>query len=237
MNTATTLYQELLSAYNAKEQLLAVLIDPEEFNTGNTTQFLKSIPEHTSHLFVGGSTVSKGKTEAVVTALKRQTNTPIIIFPGDVSQITTKANALLFLSLLSGNNSDFLIGQQVKAVSKLRGTQLEVIPTGYLLIEGGNQSAVQRVTQTQPLPQDNIQKIVDTAKAGELLGMQLIYLEAGSGAKTPVSETIITAVQREINIPLLVGGGIRTEAQKNAAYNAGATMVVMGTHFEERKTP
>lgn len=231
-----TFLNHFIEANRDDKKLLAILIDPEEFNLEATSEFLKQIPTATTHLFVGGSTVKKGVTKAVVTALKFQTEKPIILFPGDVSQLTPKADALLFLSLLSGTNPEYLIGQHIKAVSALRGNDLTAIPTGYLLIDGGNESAVARVTKTNPMPQRDIQKIVDTAKAGELLGMKLIYLEAGSGAKTPVSEAIITAVKNELNIPLIVGGGIKTETQKQAAYQAGATMVVMGTVFETRVT-
>jgi phosphoglycerol geranylgeranyltransferase len=127
---------------------------------------------------------------------------------------------------------DYCSCQQVKAVSKLRNSTIDVLSTGYILIDGGNKSSVERVSKTQPMPQNNIQAIVDTAMAGELLGKQLIYLEAGSGAKYPVQEDIISAVKKEINIPLIVGGGIKTEKQKQEAYLAGADMVVMGTVFE-----
>jgi len=181
---------------------------------------------------VGGSTVENGETETTVTSLKKDSSLPIILFPGNESQITNKADALLFLSLISGRNPKYLIGQQVKAVSKLRRNHLEVIPTGYILIDGGIQSTVEKVSETSPISQNNIQAIVDTAKAGEYLGKKLIYLEAGSGAKFPVNTNVISAVKKEIQIPLLVGGGIRTENQKREAYKAGADMVVMGTFFE-----
>ncbi len=235
-NNTTSIYQEFLEASSGSKKLLAILIDPDKFNIKTTAVFLKQIPQETTHIFVGGSTVSNGATEAVVTALQYGTEKPIILFPGDVSQLTPKADALLFLSLLSGNNAEYLIGQHVKAIPKLRGSGLAVIPTAYLLIDGGNISAVARVTGTRPIPQIAIQEIVDTAKAGELLGLKLIYLEAGSGAKFPVSEAIISAVKNEISIPLIVGGGIKTESQKQAAYKAGAAMVVMGTQFEIRST-
>ncbi|WP_432411973.1 geranylgeranylglyceryl/heptaprenylglyceryl phosphate synthase [Rasiella sp. SM2506] len=232
----TTMYQEFLEARQENRKLLSILIDPDKFNTATILGFLKQIPQETTHIFVGGSTVVNGATEAVVAALKFQTQKPILLFPGDVSQITGKADGLLFLSLLSGNNPEYLIGQHIQAIPKLRGSGLAILSTGYVLIDGGNESAVARVTGTEPMSQQNIQAIVDTAKAGELLGMKLIYLEAGSGAKIPVSAKIITAVKNEINIPLIVGGGIRTEAQKQTAYKAGANMVVMGTQFEGRST-
>lgn len=230
------IYQEFLEATRENRKLLSILIDPEEFNPERASEFLEKIPKETTHIFVGGSTVTNGATETVVTALKFRTAKPIILFPGDVSQITPKADALLFLSLLSGDNPEYLIGQQVKAISKLRGSELLVLSTGYLLVDGGNYCAVAKVTNTKPMLQSNIQAIVDTAKAGELLGMKLLYLEAGSGAKIPVSTEIIKAVKNEINIPLIVGGGIKTETQKQTAYQAGAAMVVMGTRFERRLT-
>jgi len=178
--------------------------------------------------------VPKNLTKEVVLTLKERTPLPIFIFPGDVNQISFNADALLFLSLLSGNNPEYLIGQQIKAAAKLKNQPLEIISTGYILIDGGNKSAVASVTNTSPLLQNNIKLIVNTALAGQLMGAKLVYLEAGSGAKTPVSIEIITEVKKVLGIPLIVGGGIRTETQKENAYNAGADMVVMGTVFEEK---
>ncbi len=230
------LYDAIQRASLEKKKLLAILIDPEKFDLNEAASFLRTLPVETTHIFVGGSTVPEGRTEQVVQALKNYTAKPIFIFPGDHNQITESADALLFLSLLSGRNPDYLVGQHIKAVSKLREIDLEVIPTGYLLLDGGNLSAVARVTGTEAMPQEHVQHIVDTAKAGELMGAQLVYLEAGSGAHTPVSQTIIKAVKQELNIPLIVGGGIRTQIQKEKAYQAGADMVVMGTAFEKQPT-
>ncbi len=181
---------------------------------------------------MGGSTVANGETEATVQALKAETKLPIFLFPGDHSQITPLADALLFLTLLSGRNAEYLVGQQIKSISKLKNSPLEIISTGYILINGGNDSAASKGTKTEPLPQENIENIVHTALAGQFMGAKLIYLEAGSGAKFPVKPEIISEVKKAINIPLIVGGGIKTEAQKNTAYEAGADMVVMGTAFE-----
>ncbi|MEZ4874365.1 MAG: geranylgeranylglyceryl/heptaprenylglyceryl phosphate synthase [Flavobacteriaceae bacterium] len=212
---------------------MAILIDPEKFEIERAASFLRSLPKETTHLFVGGSTVPEGMTEALVKELKLYTAKPIILFPGNVSQITRHADGLLFLSLLSGRNPEYLIEQHIKAVPKLRGTSLEIIPTAYILIEGGNESAVANVTHTAPLPQEDIPLIVDTAKAGEWMGKKLVYLEAGSGAKNPVSPEIVSAVKKELSIPLIVGGGIKTEAQLKQTYEAGADMIVMGTAFEK----
>lgn len=225
-------YKNLLKSIAEKERQLAILIDPDKFNISETKPFLKKIPKETTHLFVGGSTVANGETEATVKALKNDTKLPIFLFPGDYSQITPLADALLFLTLLSGRNAEYLVGQQIKSISKLKNSSLEIISTGYILIDGGNYSAVSKVTNTEPLPQENIENIVHTALAGQFMGAKIIYLEAGSGAKFPVKPEIISEVKKAIKIPLIVGGGIKTEAQKNTAYEAGADMVVMGTAFE-----
>ncbi|MBT0606896.1 phosphoglycerol geranylgeranyltransferase [Aequorivita echinoideorum] len=227
------LYNNLLKSISEKRKQLAILIDPDKFKISETNSFLKKIPKETTHIFVGGSTVANGETEATVKALKAETKFPIFLFPGDFSQITDSADALLFLSLLSGRNAEYLIGQQIKSVSKLKNTTLEIIPTGYILIDGGNYSAVSKVTNTEPLSQENVELIVHTALAGQFMGSKLIYLEAGSGAKFPIKPEIISIVKKEINIPLIVGGGIKTEIQKEEAYNSGADIVVMGTAFEK----
>ncbi|MBL85746.1 MAG: geranylgeranylglyceryl/heptaprenylglyceryl phosphate synthase [Winogradskyella sp.] len=228
-----TIYSHIKKSIVEGERLLAVLIDPDktEHNTieGVVTKINQSIA---THIFVGGSEVDEGATEAVVQAIKRYTTLPVILFPGDVTQITDEADGILFLSLISGRNPEYLIGKHVEAVSKLAKTQLEVLPTGYILIENGKQTAVERVSNTNPLSRSNKQHIVDTAKAGALLGMQLIYLEAGSGATHPIEPEIISAVKDTLNIPLIVGGGIRSKTELEAAYKAGADLVVIGTAFE-----
>ena len=208
------------------------MIDPDKFDNSETKSFLKKIPQETTHLFVGGSTVSNGETEETVKALKVETKLPIFLFPGDYSHITLLADALLFLTLLSGRNAEYLIGQQIKSVSKLKNSTLEIISTGYILIDGGNDSSVSKVTNTEPLAQENIELIVNTALAGQFMGAKLIYLEAGSGAKYPVNPKIISEVKKAINIPLIVGGGIKSKTQKQNAYESGADMIVMGTAFE-----
>ena len=227
------IYHSFFESSNNKTKLLAVLIDPDNFENTKTGSFLNRLPLETTHLFIGGSTVEEKATSVLISEIKKHSKLPLLLFPGDVSQITNNADGLLFLTLLSGRNPEYLIGQQVKAVTVLRNNAIEVISTGYILIEGGAVSSVERVSETKPMPQKNIQAIVDTAKAGELLGNKLIYLEAGSGAKFPVQSDVIKAVKKEVNIPLIVGGGIKTEMQKQEAYLAGADMVVMGTVFED----
>jgi putative glycerol-1-phosphate prenyltransferase len=228
------IYNNILSSISKGEKLLAVLIDPDKMVIEMVSDFLKKVNQSiATHIFVGGSTVDDNVTQELVTEIKKHTNLPIVLFPGDVSQITNHADALLFLSLISGTNPDYLIGKHIKAVSKLRSSNLEVIPTGYVLIENGKRTSVEKVTKTKPLPRQNIQLVVDTAKAGELLGMQLIYLEAGSGALHPVPLEIINCVKQELSIPLIVGGGIRSKKELVDAYNSGADLVVIGTAFEK----
>ncbi|WP_298556545.1 geranylgeranylglyceryl/heptaprenylglyceryl phosphate synthase [uncultured Algibacter sp.] len=229
-----SIYKNIQDAISKGEKLLAVLIDPDKFSIENTFSFIEKVNASVAtHIFVGGSIVDEGATNYLVSEIKKHTNLPIVLFPGDVSQITDKADALLFLSLLSGRNSEYLIGKHVEAVSKLRNTNLEVVPTGYILIESGKETAVEKVTNTKPLNRENIQYIMDTAQAGQLLGMKLIYLEAGSGATTPLTKNIISSVKQELGIPLVVGGGIRSKVQLDNAYDAGADLVVIGTAFED----
>ncbi len=226
-------YKAIVQAVSEKRKLLAVLLDPEKFDPETAAAFLRSLPSETTHLFVGGSTVADGDTQRLVDALKLYTSKPIVLFPGDVSQISRNADALLFLTLFSGDNPEYLVHQQIKAVPMLRSVDLEVIPTGYILVDGRNDSAVSRVTQTLPMSQLDPGRIVDTAVAAELTGKKLVYLEAGSGAIEPVRPEIISSVRKEIEIPLIVGGGIRTKEQLKRAYDAGADMVVMGTVYEK----
>lgn len=224
---------DIQKGHSEGKKLLAVLIDPDKFRIENSTEFFKKLSNSVTHVFVGGSTVKPGDTEKTVKSIKSCSALPVVLFPGDIFQVTEAADGLLFLSLISSRNPEFLIGQQVKAVEKLKNSSLEIISTGYILIDGGKESAVQKVTGIKPLAQKNLDEIVNTALAGQFMGKQLIYLEAGSGAKIPVSTEIISEVKKAINIPLLVGGGIRSEKQISAAYKAGADMIVVGTAFED----
>jgi phosphoglycerol geranylgeranyltransferase len=231
------IYGNILASILKGEKLLAVLMDPDKTKPEGLSKTVAKINQSVvTHIFVGGSTVEENATDGLVTEIKKLTKLPVVLFPGDITQITNKADGILFLALISGRNPDYLIGKHVKSISKLRNTNLEVLPTGYILIENGNKTAVETVTGTQPLLRENIQNIVDTAKAGELLGMKLMYLEAGSGAKEPVSKAIINLVKQELKIPLIVGGGIRNKQQLNDAYESGADLVVIGTAFEENES-
>lgn len=226
-------YNDIKKAQQEGKKLLAVLLDPDKLEVTSVKETIVKINDSkATHIFVGGSIVANGKTEAIVLEIKKHTTLPIVLFPGDKCQITNEAEAILFLSLISGRNPEFLIEQQVQSASLLKQTDLEIIPTGYILIDGGVATAVQKVSNTLPMSQQNVDLVVNTALAGEYSGKQLIYLEAGSGAKIPVHTTIIKQVKDELNIPLIVGGGIRSLQQLNNAYDAGADLVVIGTAFE-----
>ncbi len=230
---------------------LALLLDPEKADLAALPITPDVCPDY---IFVGGST--GGDTTAFVRALKEKLRLsakrsvseavctlsgeagheiPIILFPGSAAQFTPEADAVLYLSLLSGNNPEYLIGQQIKSARTIQNSSMEVIPTGYILIDGGVETSTMRVTGTKPLDPttaEGIRTIIDTSIAAELMGKKAIYLEAGSGAQTPVPPEIIKAVRAKTSLTLIVGGGIRTPEAMNAAYAAGADIVVIGNHFE-----
>jgi putative glycerol-1-phosphate prenyltransferase len=179
-----TIYEDIIQAKRDGKKLLSVLIDPDKIEIAHIPEFFKKVHESIiTHVFVGGSTDEEKQLETVVEAIKLHTNLPILIFPGSHEQITEAADGILFLSLLSGRNPKYLIEQQIQSVSKLINSNLEIIPTGYILIDGGVETAVQRVSDTKPISQEMETTIVHTALAGQFSGKQLIYLEAGSGAK------------------------------------------------------
>jgi len=229
-----TIYQHIISAKINKEQLLAVLIDPDKVIIEELPDFIRKVNTSiATHIFLGGSSVEDGITHCVAITIKKYTTLPIVLFPGDENQITDVADGILFLSLLSGRNTEYLIDQHIRAVPKLINSTLEIIPTSYLLIDGGKKTSTQKVSNTEPLNHNDKKLIVNTAVAGQFLGHQLTYLEAGSGAKTPIHTETIEAVFNATSNPLIVGGGIASGEQIQKAYTAGATMVVIGTAFEK----
>ena len=228
-----TIYENILQAKAKNEKLLAILIDPEKVTVEDAIILAKKIKNSpATHIFVGGSTFSGSHLGKLITVLKQKTNLPTLIFPGHPFQISEEADGILFLSLLSGRNPDYLIEQQINSVRILEQTNLEVIPTAYLLIDGGKETAVQSVSQTKPIAHSDIELAYRTAKAGELLGMKLIYLEAGSGANQNVSLEMIKYITENCKIPVIVGGGIRSMQTIQQVYDSGADLVVIGTAFE-----
>lgn len=228
-----SIHRQILEAKKNGQKLLAILLDPDKIVWENLHHLLLKINESpATHVFVGGSIVQSNVLEDLIQELKLKTNLPVVLFPGDPSQISLQADAILFLSLLSGRNPDYLIEYQVQAAPILKKTNLEVISTGYILIESGNETAVARVSKTEPLSRENFDLALATAQAGEMLGNKLIYLEAGSGAKNPVPLEMIQLIAQNIEIPVIVGGGIVDLHSIKKAYNAGADLVVVGTAFE-----
>ncbi len=233
MQNKKELYQELVEYKANHRKALAILLDPDKIVWDNLAHLIVRINQSpATHIFIGGSIVESNIIDTLILRLQSAIDLPIILFPGDPSQISAHADGILFLFLISGRNPDYLIEHQVNSVPILKKMDLEVISTGYLLIESGAQTAVERVSATKPLDRNNIEYVVHTAQAGEMLGNKLIYLEAGSGAKQAVSKEMIRSVSQNIKIPLIVGGGIVDFQGMQDAYAAGADLVVIGTAFE-----
>ncbi|MEW5674759.1 geranylgeranylglyceryl/heptaprenylglyceryl phosphate synthase [Flavobacterium enshiense] len=227
------IYNEMVSAKKNGKKLLAVLLDPDKIvmeKVGVLAEKINQSPA--THVFVGGSIVEADIIDELILTLKQKLRLPILLFPGNPSQISKEADGILFLTLLSGRNPDYLIEHQVNAVPILKKTRLEVISTGYILIESGTQTAVERVSKTEPLRRSNVDYVLQTAQAGEYIGNKLLYLEAGSGAKLAVPLAMISSVSENTGIPVIVGGGIRSKSAIEEAFAAGADLVVIGTAFE-----
>ena len=217
--------------------MFALLIDPEKVSDEwlhqimSTVDGQQSIANSQLLIFVGGSQLRESAFD-VVEKIKSLTSIPVVMFPGDTSQFADNVDALLFLSLASGRNSKYLIEQHIESAQTIKKSGVECISTGYILIDGGKHTAVERISNTSPYSTDNVQLITNTALACELLGHKIIYLEAGSGANHPVPQNIIKATRETISIPLIVGGGIKTPQQMLSAFDSGADLVVVGNHLE-----
>ncbi len=223
-------YQYIQQRLSQGKKCFAVLIDPEKTSGQSLVSVVKTIDKARPQLIlVGGSGWQQSLDDAVQT-IRRLTDIPVVLFPGNASQFSSHADAMLFLSLISGRNPEFLIGQQVAAAATIKQSGLETIPTGYILVDGGVRTAVEKVSGTTPLA--DTESIVNTAIAGEMMGQRLIYLEAGSGALRPVAPEVISAVRRQISIPLIVGGGLVNLEMVQRALDAGADLIVIGNHFE-----
>jgi len=224
----------ILNSFAKRPGQIAILIDPEK--SKNPTH-LKNLIEKAQfakvdYFFVGGSTVSREDFISVVSFLKQNSSIPVVIFPGASHQISKEADALLYLSLISGRNPDYLIGHHVQSANEVYDMDIEVIPTAYILIDGGTKSSVAYVSQTTPIPNDKLSIITNTAKAGILQGKKLLYLDAGSGAlQSELPETVKELTL--LNSPIIIGGGIKTKKQITELSNAGANVIVIGDKIEE----
>ncbi len=220
---------------NRREKVFSVLIDPDKLSEKQLEILIAhSVDAKVDLLLIGGSLITNNKLDLYVKIIKSNCNIPIFIFPGNNMQISTQADGILLLSLISGRNPDLLIGQHVLAAPTLHASSLEIIPTGYMLIYGGNVTSAQYMSNTQPIPHTKIDIAVCTALAGEQLGMKMIYMDGGSGAEKPIITEMIKEVKRHISIPLIVGGGITSPAKAQAICGAGADMIVVGNAIEKK---
>lgn len=229
------LLNELISRRDQNRKSLAVLIDPDKVEDFSNIQALTSMAKecYIDFFFVGGSLLTQDNLSKVVRKLKDSSEIPVILFPGNNMQITREADAILFLSLISGRNPDFLIGQHVNAAPLLKRSSLEVIPAGYMIINAESTSAVSYMSNTMPIPPDKYSIATSTAIAGEMLGMKLIYMDAGSGSKSNISQRMVRKVRESINLPLIIGGGINSSQKASEALEAGADVVVIGNAIEK----
>lgn len=215
--------------------MFAILVDPDKYDSPKDLQELiynlkLALPDI---ILVGGSLINNGNFELVINEISRLKIAPVIIFPGNNKQVSCNADAILLLSLISGRNAEFLIGQHVVSAFDIKNANIEPIPTGYMLIESGPVTAAQYMSNTQPIPHNKTDIAIATALAGEQLGLKFIYMDGGSGAQTPISKEMIKGVRQTINTPLIIGGGIRNKEQAIAAWNSGADIVVIGNAIEK----
>jgi phosphoglycerol geranylgeranyltransferase len=228
-------YQNLLKRKERGVKSFAVLLDPDKMTKESTLRIVNiGIESKIDFFFVGGSLLTNNNHSLVVKMVKANTNIPVILFPGGVMQVSKTADGILLLSLISGRNPEFLIGQHVIAAPMLKKSGLEIIPTGYMLINCGNQTSVAYISNTMPIPHDKPTIAACTAMAGEMLGLKLLYMDGGSGAVKPVSKKMIAAVKGAADLPLIVGGGLDTPQKAFNALSAGADLVVVGNGIEKR---
>jgi phosphoglycerol geranylgeranyltransferase len=228
------IYQQWQEAKNNNKKKFVVLIDPDKLRLGNIDKVLTLANDcNVDYFFIGGSLIVNDMLDNVLKSIKQTCDIPMILFPGNSFQLSYKADALLFLSLISGRNAELLIGKHVITAPFLKMSPLEIISTGYMLIDGGINTTVQYMSNTVPIPSNKNDIAVCTAIAGELLGMKMIYMDAGSGAINPIPWSMIQDVSSAITIPLIVGGGIRTPENIVKNLEAGADIIVVGNAIEE----
>lgn len=216
------------------QKSFAVLIDPDKVNVARTEQLVtKAVDAKVDYIFVGGSLVISNNLDECIRQIKVSCNIPVIIFPGAPSQVSRYADALLYLSLISGRNPELLIGQHVISAPVVKQSGLEIMPTGYMVIDGGAPTTVSYISNAAPIPADKNEIALCTAMAGEMLGMKLIFMDAGSGAKKPITETMIEKVAAGIEAPLIVGGGITNPEKAYLNCRSGADVIVVGNAIEK----
>jgi putative glycerol-1-phosphate prenyltransferase len=221
------------SVFMSDKKVIALLIDPEKHTPSSLKDTLNAASEAAVDIILAGGSLTSAPIDEFILTIKSQTRIPVILFPGNIFQLSSHADGILLLSLISGRNADYLIGSHVMASQFLKKSGLEIIPTGYMLIGRNNHTSVAYMSNTLPIPVSKTDIIVSTALAGEQLGLKLIYLEAGSGADDRVGEEAVSAVKKELSVPLWVGGGIKSADEIRKLYQAGANGVVIGTAVEE----
>lgn len=228
-------YKNIVDAAQNGQKLLAVLLDPDELlDEASMHEKLGIInASGVDLIFYGGSQISGTNFEHTLSLIKANCTIPVILFPGSALQVSSLADAILFTSLISGRNPEYLFGQQVLAAPKVKSAGIEVIPTGYMLVDSGQPTTASYVSNTAPLPHNKPQIAATTALAGEMLGLKLMYLDGGSGAKYAITSKMIAAVKQQITVPLVVGGGINTPEALLERYRAGADIAVVGTAAEK----
>lgn len=234
MEKSTHLYNSLLTAKQTGKKKFVVLIDPDKLRLKNMQKVLElAVEVGVDYFFIGGSLVVNNMLDDCLKEIKKTCDIPMILFPGNSFQLSYRADAVLFLSLISGRNAELLIGNHVLAAPYLKLSPLEILPTGYMLIDGGRPTTVSYISNTTPIPAEKDDIALCTAVAGEMLGLKLIFMDAGSGAHTPVSTSMIESVSSAIEVPLIVGGGIRTPEKALANVQAGADVIVVGNAIEK----
>jgi putative glycerol-1-phosphate prenyltransferase len=227
-----SIYEKI--SINNRRKYFAVLIDPDKYERqGLEAVISRAEQSQVNFILVGGSLLTFDHLDETVRTIKENTTIPVILFPGSIMQIHEKADAVLLLSLISGRNADLLIGKHVIAAPYLKKSNLEILPTGYMLIESGPLTTAQYISSTIPIPRQKDDIAVCTAMAGEMLGLKLIYMDGGSGAEMPISGSMISRVRESISVPLIIGGGIRTPEQALESCRAGADMIVVGNAIEK----
>jgi phosphoglycerol geranylgeranyltransferase len=227
-------YQSLLEKKKSGQKAFAVLIDPDKVTPSSLSSLVKSANDSkVDYLFVGGSLVVSDHLDECIEQIKKESTIPVILFPGSPSQLSKHADALLYLSLISGRNPELLIGQHVISAPFVKKSGLEIISTGYLVIDGGAPTTVSYISGAPPIPADKAEIALCTAMAGEMLGQKLIYMDAGSGAKKPITEEMIALVAKNIEVPLVIGGGIRDAEKAYINCKAGADVIVVGNAIEK----
>ena len=231
MSVLSTLQQR----HREKKKSIAVLVDPDKAEDPSRLLHLINLASENciDYFFVGGSLVTSTNLSDVVKRIKENVTIPVVLFPGNAIQVEASADVILFLSLISGRNPELLIGQHVVAAPILKNTRLEVIPTGYMLINSGKITSVAYISNTMPIPDDKYSLAASTALAGQMLGLQAIYIDAGSGAEKEISPRMIAAVRKTVTVPLIVGGGINSARKAMSALEAGADMIVIGNALEK----